>query len=157
VCVPPARGLYIYSYCTVLCRAVLCSPFLLMHDFGEPSKDLNTLSTAEDPGPPTKRVEKIVGWHPHRGFDIITCVSLSLSLCVCVFVRRSGSQLYCCCCRCGCCLLRLVVLLECWRPQNTSAGAPSPRLLLYNISCCIIRYYGMPPRLYIICCACAGT
>ena len=55
-----------------------------MHDFGEPSKDLNTLSTAEDPGPPTKRVEKIVGWHPHRGFDIITCVSLSLSLSVCV-------------------------------------------------------------------------
>jgi redox-sensitive bicupin YhaK (pirin superfamily) len=47
------------------------SPFLLMHDFGEPSKLLDTL-VADDPGPPQERAEKIVGWHPHRGFDIIT-------------------------------------------------------------------------------------
>jgi redox-sensitive bicupin YhaK (pirin superfamily) len=42
-----------------------------MHDFGHPTKVLGT-GAAADPGPPTERVDKITGWHPHRGFDIIT-------------------------------------------------------------------------------------
>ena len=50
------------------------SPFLLAHDFGTPTKDLSKGQPAADPGPPAmgEHPERITGWHPHKGFDIIT-------------------------------------------------------------------------------------
>ena len=49
------------------------SPFLLCHEWGDPEKRLDG-SVAADAGPPSTRDRaKTVGWHPHRGFDLVSC------------------------------------------------------------------------------------
>lgn len=48
------------------------SPFLMADEWGKVTKQLG--ETAIDPGPPSKSGERHVGWHPHRGFDIISYI-----------------------------------------------------------------------------------
>jgi hypothetical protein len=52
------------------------SPFLLSHEWGVRTKHIDSsLRVAPDHGPPSARDKtKTVGWHPHRGFDLITYV-----------------------------------------------------------------------------------
>ena len=50
------------------------SPFLLSHEWGTATKRIDG-RVAPDPGPPSARSKaKLVGWHPHRGFDLVTYV-----------------------------------------------------------------------------------
>ncbi len=48
------------------------SPFLLTHDWGTPTKRLG--APAVDAGPPTEQGQRHVGWHPHRGFDLLSYI-----------------------------------------------------------------------------------
>lgn len=48
------------------------SPFLLSHEWGKPTKVLGR--HAKDPGPPENAGDRHVGWHPHRGFDILSYI-----------------------------------------------------------------------------------
>ena len=48
------------------------SPFLLNHDWGSPTKTLG--KPAVDPGAPPVAGEPHVGWHPHRGFDLLSYI-----------------------------------------------------------------------------------
>ena len=49
------------------------SPFLMCDEWGAPTKALDTRA-ARDPGPPPAQGERHVGWHPHRGFDIVSYI-----------------------------------------------------------------------------------
>lgn len=47
-------------------------PFLMCDEWGASKKAMGVL--APDPGPPQVLGERHVGWHPHRGFDILSYV-----------------------------------------------------------------------------------
>ena len=50
------------------------SPFLLAHEWGAVTKTLDG-RVAPDPGPPSLREKAAtVGWHPHRGFDLLSYI-----------------------------------------------------------------------------------
>ena len=52
----------------------LTSPFLLSHEWGEATKS-PLAKHAPDPGPPPAGPgNRHVGWHPHRGFDILSYI-----------------------------------------------------------------------------------
>lgn len=48
------------------------SPFLLAHEFGKSTVPLG--ESCADPGPPKETGKPHVGWHPHRGFDIVSYI-----------------------------------------------------------------------------------
>lgn len=47
-------------------------PFLICHEWGKSTKQMGV--AAIDPGKPKEKQKKHVGWHPHRGFDIVSYV-----------------------------------------------------------------------------------
>jgi redox-sensitive bicupin YhaK (pirin superfamily) len=47
-------------------------PFLICHEWGKSQKKIGV--PAIDPGKAKEKQEKHVGWHPHRGFDIVSYV-----------------------------------------------------------------------------------
>ena len=47
-------------------------PFLICHEWGTSKKIMGM--RAIDPGKPKEKQKKHVGWHPHRGFDIVSYV-----------------------------------------------------------------------------------
>ena len=49
------------------------SPFLLSHEWGTATKT-PLAQHAPDPGPPSQPGDRHVGWHPHRGFDILSYI-----------------------------------------------------------------------------------
>ena len=50
------------------------SPFLMADEWGAPTKRPLDGKAAADPGPPPSQGERHVGWHPHRGFDIVSYI-----------------------------------------------------------------------------------
>ena len=51
---------------------VFSNPFLMADEWGDPVKILG--KPAVDPGPPSVTGKRHVGWHPHRGFDIVSVI-----------------------------------------------------------------------------------
>jgi quercetin 2,3-dioxygenase len=53
-------------------KDVFTNPFLMCDEWGEITKELG--KPAIDPGPPKVTGKRHVGWHPHRGFDIVSVI-----------------------------------------------------------------------------------
>ena len=53
-------------------RDEFSNPFLMCDEWGIPHKELG--HPAVDPGPPAVTGKRHVGWHPHRGFDIVSVI-----------------------------------------------------------------------------------
>eukprot|EP00442_Polarella_glacialis_P055202 CAMPEP_0115050922 /NCGR_PEP_ID=MMETSP0227-20121206/2056_1 /TAXON_ID=89957 /ORGANISM="Polarella glacialis, Strain CCMP 1383" /LENGTH=325 /DNA_ID=CAMNT_0002434837 /DNA_START=117 /DNA_END=1095 /DNA_ORIENTATION=+ len=52
--------------------AEIVDPFLMCDEWGASQKEMGV--PAQDPGAPVNAGERHVGWHPHRGFDILSYV-----------------------------------------------------------------------------------
>ena len=80
--------------------AEFVSPFLLAHDFGTPTKDLNKPGPAHDHGPAITPDARTTGWHPHRGSSCM----LGIRTCVHTCMRACARSLTCAHVRAGACI-----------------------------------------------------